>query len=181
MNFVAGGMVECAAECAAECAVGCATGYETEYETGYATEYDYIARRNNSLSSIGRLLVFGFILTVSLGIATGFSVVFGAWPIVPFAGIEMAVLYLAFRYIDRHAGDYERITIRGDCVAVEVREGSRITRSEINRYWAHVMYEAEGARLALRSHGREIEVGRHLPGEQRKDMARELKRELRQA
>ena len=72
---------------------------------GKTAEYDYTARRNNSLSSIGRQFVFGFILTVSLGIAVAFSLVFGAWPIMPFAGIEMAVLYFAFRYIDRHADD----------------------------------------------------------------------------
>jgi hypothetical protein len=33
--------------------------------------------------------------------------------------------------------------------------------------------------LALRSHGREIEVGRHLCEEQRFSMAQELTRELR--
>ena len=142
-------------------------------------EYVYTARRNNSLSSSGRLLVFGFILTVSLGIAAAFSLIFGAWPILPFAGIEMGVLYLAFRYIDRHAADYERITIRGDSVAVEVREGTEITRFQLNRYWAQVVCEGEGARLALRSHGRDIEVGRHVSEEQRLEMARELARELR--
>ena len=36
---------------------------------GETAEYVYIARRNNSLSSSGRLLVFGFTFTVSLGIA----------------------------------------------------------------------------------------------------------------
>ena len=146
---------------------------------GDTAEYDYTARRNNSLSSIGRRFVFGFILTVSLGIAVAFSLVFGAWPIMPFAGIEMVVLYLAFRYMDRHAGDYERITIRGDSVAIEVREGSRVTRHELNRCWAQVVCEADGVRLALRSHGRDVEVGRHMRDEQRADMARELKRELR--
>ena len=156
MNFVAGGGIE-----------------------NCATEYVYTARRNNSLSSIGRQLVFGFILTVSLGIAVAFSLVFGAWPIMPFAGIEMAALYLALRYIDRHAEDYERITIRGDRVAVEVREGSRVTRHELNRCWAQVVCEPGGARLALRSHGRDVEVGRHVRDEQRVEMARELKRELR--
>ena len=144
---------------------------------GETAEYVFTARRNNSLSSSGRLLVFGFILTVSLGIAAAFSLIFGAWPILPFAGIEMGVLYLAFRYVDRHAGDYERITIRGDSVAVEVREGRGVTRFELNRCWARLV--CEGPRLALRSHGREIEVGRHLCEEQRLDMARDLARELR--
>ena len=146
---------------------------------GEAAEYVYTARRNNSLSSSGRRLVFAFILTVSFGIAVAFSVALGAWPILPFAGIEMVVLYVAFRYIDRHAGDYERITIRGDSVAVEVAEGGRIAHFELNRYWAQVVCEHEGAHLALRSHGREIEVGRHLCDEQRLEMARGLARELR--
>jgi len=146
---------------------------------GATANYVYIARRNNSLSSSGRRLAFGFILSVSLGIAGAFSVVFGAWPIVPFAGIEMAVLYLAFRYIDRHAGDYERIAIHGDNVSVEVREAGNVARFELNRCWAQVICESEGARLALRSHGREIEVGRHVCDEQRLEMARNLVRELR--
>jgi uncharacterized membrane protein len=146
---------------------------------GETAEYVYTARRNNSLSSSGRLLVFGFILTVSLGIASGFFLVFGAWPILPFAGLEMAVLYGAFRYIDRHAADYERITIRGSSVAIEVYEGASVTRLELNRYWAKVVCEANGSRLALRSHGRDVEVGRHLCEEQRLEMARDLRRQLR--
>jgi uncharacterized membrane protein len=144
---------------------------------GETANYVYTARRNNSLSSSGRLLVFGFILTVSLGIAAVFSLVFGAWPILPFAGIEMGVLYLAFRYVDRHAADYERITIRGDDVAVEVREGTEIRRFSLNRCWAQVI--CDGPRVALRSHGREIEVGRHLCEEQRVEIARDIRRELR--
>jgi uncharacterized membrane protein len=103
----------------------------------------------------------------------------GAWPILPFAGMEMGVLYFAFRYIDRHAGDYERITIKGGSVAIEVHEGGNVTRLELNRHWAHVVSDANGGRIALRSHGREIEVGRHLCEEQRLEWARELRRELR--
>jgi uncharacterized membrane protein len=144
---------------------------------GEAASYVYTARRNNSLTSSGRLLVFGFILAVSLGIALVFSLAFGAWPILPFAGIEMGVLYLAFRYVDRHAADYERITIRGDDVAVEVREGKEVRRFSFNRCWAQVV--CEGPRVALRSHGREIEVGRHLCEEQRVEIARDIRRELR--
>jgi uncharacterized membrane protein len=148
---------------------------------GETAEYVYTARRNNSLSSSGRMLVFGFFLAVTIGIATAFSLIFGAWPILPFAGIEMGVLYLAFRYIDRHAGDYERITIQGDQVAVEIREGNGVRRHELNRCWAQVVCEGRGARLALRSHGREIEIGRHLCDEERVRMARALSTDLRQA
>lgn len=110
--------------------MNCVAGVDT-------AEYVYTGRRDNSLSSSGRVLVFGFILTVSLGIAAAFFLIFGAWPIMPYAAIEMVVLYLAFRYIDRHAGDYERITIRGDSVSVEVHEGKDVSRFELHRYWVH--------------------------------------------
>jgi uncharacterized membrane protein len=63
-------------------------------------------------------------------------------------------------------------------VAVEVREGVRVDRLELNRYWAKIVCDAQCSRLALRSHGREIEVGRHLCEEQRLEMARDLRREL---
>ena len=145
---------------------------------GETAEYVYTARRNNSLSSSGRQLVFAFILFVSLGIATGFYVVFDAWPVLPYAAIEMTVLYWAFRYIERHAGDYERITIRGGTVAIESHVGPRVTRLELSRYWAKVVCDADGSHLVLRTHGREFPVGRHLCEERRLDLARELEREL---
>ncbi|MBI3068730.1 MAG: DUF2244 domain-containing protein [Betaproteobacteria bacterium] len=56
-----------------------------------AARYTVTARRNNSLSSSGRFLVFGFILAVSLDIALACAY-FGAWLILPFAGLEMVVL-----------------------------------------------------------------------------------------
>jgi uncharacterized membrane protein len=143
---------------------------------GETAEYVYIARRNNSLSSSGRLLVFGFTFLVSVGIAAAFSLIFGAWPILPFAGIEMGVLFFALRYIDRHAADYERITIQGDRVTVDVRAGAESSRFELNRYWAQVV--CEGSRLALRSHGLEIELGRHVCDGERREMARDLARGL---
>ena len=144
-----------------------------------AGEYVSIVRRNNSLSSSGRLLVFGFLLVVSVGIATGFSLIFGAWPILPFAGIEMAVLYVAFRCIEHHAGDYERIAIRGALVSVEVQDGSSVMRQEMNRYWSRVVCVEDGRRVALRAHGAEIEIGRHLAVEKRLELAREVDRKLK--
>src|SRR6185436_19396066 len=97
------------------------------------------------------------------------------------AVIEMVVLYLAFCYIDRHAGDYERVTIRGDNVSIEVHEGTDVSCIELQRYWVRIACDHDGTRLALRSHGREVEVGRNLSGEQRLAMARELSRELGRA
>ena len=139
--------------------------------------FSRVARRNNSLSSTGRLFVFAFIFAVSIGIAAGFALL-GAWLILPFAGLEMLVLYLAFRYVDRRAGDFERIAIAGDRVEIEICEAGRSSSYEFNRCWAQLV-SREGERLALRSHGREVEIGRYLDDEQRFALGREIGRHLR--
>lgn len=149
-------------------------------EVAHATEFERVARRNNSLSSTGRFLVFAFIFVVSIGIAAAFAVM-GAWLILPFAGIEMLVLYLAFRYMDRHAADYERIAVDGDRVTVELFEAGRTRSQEFHRYWARLAVSPDGSRLVLRSHGRELEIGRYMNDEQRLDLARALERRLRGA
>lgn len=149
-------------------------------DSGRTTQFAVTARRNNSLSSSGRLFVFALIVLASLGIAVIFGLIFGAWPILPFAGLEVLGLHVAFRYIDRHAGDYERLAISGDRLQVEVMEGGKVSRFDCNRYWAGLVRDARG-RLALRSHGREFEIGRHLNEQQRLSVARRLERELRAA
>jgi uncharacterized membrane protein len=144
-----------------------------------AAEYVHIGRRNNSLSRSGRLLVLCCLVGMSLGIALAFGAVLGAWPVLPFAGLEAVGLCLAFAHMAQHAGDYERVVIRGDRVNVEIVEGQSVRRFELNRYWACVVCDPDGSRVALRSHGRELEIGRHLRTEQRVLLAGELKRELR--
>ena len=114
---------------------------------------------------------------MSVGIATAFAVL-GAWPILPFAGLEMLVLYLAFRCVDRHAADYERIAIDGDRVEVESFEAGRHRHHEFNRRWARLVVVGNGERVALRSHGRELEIGRFVGAERRLEIARELGRRM---
>jgi uncharacterized membrane protein len=146
-----------------------------------APGFSLIARRNNSLSSSGRYAVLGSLVLVSLTISLGFAA-HGAWPVLPFWGLEMGGLYLAFRHVERHAQDYERISIRGDQVLIEKHEARRLNRYEFNRCWARLVVEppARGrhARVALRSHGREVEFGRHLTDDQRLALAQALKQEL---
>ena len=145
---------------------------------GQEPGYIFTARRNNCLTSSDRILAFGFIALVSLGIAVAFAWL-GAWLILPFAGIEALVLLLAYRSIERHAGDYERLTIAGDVLQIEVAEFERVQRFQFNRWWVQVVCEHDGLRLAVRSHGREIEFGRHLTDAQRRAVAGALKPQLR--
>jgi uncharacterized membrane protein len=149
------------------------TAVTVEGGSARGSGFSLVARRNNSLGRRGRVGVFVSIFVVSVGIATAFAAL-GAWPILPFAGLEMLVLCLAFRYVDRHAADYERIVIDGDRLEVESFEGGRHRRHEFNRQWARLVVTGDGERVALRSHGRELEIGRFVGAESRLEIAREL-------
>ncbi len=126
--------------------------------------------------------IFGCVFAFSVSIALTFAA-FGAWPVMPFTGLEMAVLYAAFRYVDRHASDYEIIEIRGDRVRIETRVGSQVQSVEFNRHWAQLVTNSGSGepRLAFRSHGREVEFGRHLTSRDRERVAREIRQQLRRA
>jgi uncharacterized membrane protein len=91
----------------------------------------------------------------------------------------MLVLYLALRYIERHATDYELIEIDGDQLKVEQFEGGRTRTQALSRHWARVVVSRDGTRLALRSHGREFEIGCTLNDAQRLELAQALTRRLR--
>lgn len=146
-----------------------------------APGFTLVARRNNSLSAYGRRVVIGSLVAVSLTISLGF-VALGAWPVLPFWGLEMLGLYVAFHIVGRHADDFERISIRGDRVLIEKSEARRRTAYEFNRHWARLIVQPAGggrhARVTLRSHGEEVEFGCHLTDDQRLEAARALRNEL---
>jgi uncharacterized membrane protein len=140
-----------------------------------------VARRNNSLSSTGRACVFAATVVVSLAVSLPLALL-GAWPVLPFAGAEIVLLYLAFRAVERHAADSESISIVGDKLVFERRVTGRVSRHEFNPYWAQVALQRSPRDgrdvVAVRSHGRQVEFGRHLTEEQCRAAARALRQHL---
>jgi uncharacterized membrane protein len=147
-----------------------------------AADFTFVARRNNSLSSGGRLLALGSLAVVVFAISLGFALN-GAWLVFPFAGVDILVVYLAFRYVEQCAGDYEYIAFDGDKIVVGRQLRGRAERFEFNRYWAQAKlveaYGGERGRLLLRSHGKEVAFGVHLTAEQRAEVARRLAEHLK--
>lgn len=141
-----------------------------------APDFLLVARRNDSLSPSGRRLFFVSIVVVSLAIAFWWAFN-GAWYVLPFSVIELVVLYGALRLVERHAGDFESITVSGDRILVEQRRRGRSSRHEFNRYWVQLVVNDTGnGQLAMRSHGREVTFGELLSSDQRSAVASELRR-----
>lgn len=140
---------------------------------------DITFKRNCSISPRDLLCVLAFAMCVSLGIAAGFAY-FGAWPVLPFAGLEMLALATAFYLNGRHAADYERIALAKGGLLVEASDAGRIARREFNPQWSRLDERRLGRELhlTLRSRGIEIEIGRHLDTERRATLAARLRRSL---
>lgn len=147
----------------------------------YEAAYCVTSRRNDSLGSRGRWQIFAALCTLSFGLALGFAA-FGAWLVLPYSALEMAVLYLAFRWIGRHAGDWERVSVVGDRVIIERERAGILTRHEFNRYWTRVEPDrhefSRASRLTLCSAGRRVAFGDDLSAAERELAAKRLRRAL---
>jgi uncharacterized membrane protein len=140
-----------------------------------------LLKRNCSMSPGGMLRLFALLALASLGIATGFAIV-GAWLVLPFAGLEVLALGAAFLVNARHATDFERIEVSAGRLTIEVAEADRVTRYVLDPRAAKLRLEKDegyGARLLLRTPGRDVEIGRHLDAEARVEFAAELTKKLR--
>jgi uncharacterized membrane protein len=144
-------------------------------------ETQCIAKPNASASaeSVCKLLL-------SLGILTGLIALafvhIGAWMVLPFAGLELVLVVLAFVWVLKHGDDYEKITIAEDHVEVEQSVLGKIKHIRFQRYWTRItLRESENGRTSLwiGSRNQEVEFGRDtMNSAQRVELASHLKRTL---
>ncbi|MBV8778699.1 MAG: DUF2244 domain-containing protein [Alphaproteobacteria bacterium] len=119
---------------------------------------------------------------VSVAVGTLF-VTLGAWPVCGFFGLDVGLVYLAFRLSYRSARQRETLSLADDELTVE-RVGIRGDRSlwRFQPFWVRVVYEeghGDSNRLALASHGRSLPIGTFLPAPVRHEVAATLRDALR--
>ena len=95
----------------------------------------------------------------------------------PFAGLEIALLVLAFHVLGRHDADFERLEVGEHEVRVEARDAKHVTRFVAHRPWARVVMASSGSRCTLRLSyaGRTVPLGRMLSDEGRRELAQSLR------
>lgn len=123
-----------------------------------------------------------FIASFAAGALTvaGFFTLQGFWPILPFAGLEIALLIWAVRASMRQGQEHETITISEESVAIQQCTAHGSQTLVFPRHWVKVKLHAPLAalhpsRLTLESHGRVCEVGRFLTEDERRGLAVRLK------
>jgi cytochrome c oxidase subunit 2 len=90
-------------------------------------EFCVVSRRHDLLG--GHYSLLASLCFVALGLGLGIAAL-AAWLVLPYCALEMAGLYWALRCIERHASDWEQVSVCGDRVIVEnKRAGARMRRN----------------------------------------------------
>jgi uncharacterized membrane protein len=123
--------------------------------------------------------------TAAILIAIRF-VLLGAWMVLPLAVAESAVLGLAFFLVARASRRCEIIDIDERGMRVVRENGTQRQEWEFQPYWVQIILQLDPknwypSRLFLRSHGRQLEIGRSLTEPERQRLSDELKQRLGRA
>jgi uncharacterized membrane protein len=144
-------------------------------------EFDAVLTPHRSLPRAGFYLLMAAWVAVNLALGIYFLVQ-GAWPVVGFFGLDVLILYLAFRLNYRSARLTERVRLtETELTVVRVTPSGEARAWSFQPYWLRVRMDdppSADSRLTLSSHGRDLAIGTFLSPEERLDLARALKSAL---
>lgn len=143
--------------------------------------FDAVLYPHRSLGQTGFLLVMVALCAGSFVIGLAFFLL-GAWPVVGFLGLDVLLVYVAFRLNYRAARAYETLRLTPERLEVtQIDPAGRGRHTSFQPYWLAVDMDdppRRSSRLTLRSHGRRLEIARFLTPPEKLDLARALRRAL---
>jgi uncharacterized membrane protein len=138
---------------------------------------------HRSLSREGFVALMGVLVFINLVVGL-FFLVAGAWPITGFMGLDVLLVWWAFRRNYADAKRAERIVVAGDQVTLHrLSSKGRSEALEFNRRWLRVELEFDEAReivgrLLLSYRGALTEVGSFLGADERQSLSKALRQAL---
>ena len=157
---------------------------QMEKPTLLPDNFDLVLRPNMSLSRRGFFWLMVFFTAISV-IVGGYFWSLGAWPVFGFFGLDVALLYGAFRLNYRYGKRYETLSMAEEkLVFSQVTALGTARQWEFDPYWVRVTLERFGAQgedigaLILSSHGKYVSVGAFLAPEERESLAASLQATL---
>lgn len=138
---------------------------------------------HRSLTREGFLIVMGLVVAVNL-VVGGLFMAIGAWPVAGFAGLDVLIIWWAFRANFADARKMERISItEHELVFDRFAENLPPEQQRFVRRWVRVELEEDRereliGRLSLVSGPSRVAVGDFLAPEERKQLATALRAAL---
>jgi uncharacterized membrane protein len=153
--------------------------------TGEPTIFSAVLTPHRSLSRGGFLVLMLVLGGISLATGIAFLLA-GAWPVFGFCGLDILLVYLAFKVSYRSAKAYEQVTVTPSELTVrKVSHHGRISEWTLNPLWVrldrvvHAEFGIE--RLFLVSHGRRLAIAGFLGPDEKASFALALSAALGEA
>jgi uncharacterized membrane protein len=150
---------------------------------GNGQNFSAVLTPHRSLSRQGFVAIMGLVIGVNFVAGTLFTLM-GAWPVAGFAGLDVLLVWWAFRRNFADGRRAERIEITPYEVILQRIIGGRAPQEvRFLRHKVRVELEEDRAReliggLFLRSGDMRTEIGRFLPPDERKSFAGVLRKAL---
>ena len=140
--------------------------------------FDAVLRPHRSLGPRGFFILMSAVVAVSFVAGVVFLSI-GAWPVPGFLGLDVLLIYVAFRVNYRAGRRYETVQLGDAGLTVRAVDPKGKARSwSFDPYWVRVTVDelkTGSNRLILSSHGRYLNVGAFLTPEERVDLADALR------
>ena len=124
--------------------------------------------RGGFIALMATLVAFNFTAGIAFFLA-------GAWPVVGFMGLDVLLVWIAFKLSYGSARQSEHLALYPDRLELLRRDAwGRERRVALQAYWVRVELERAPSgigRLLLRSHGRATQLGGFLPADERVALA----------
>ena len=135
----------------------------------------FVLHPHRSLSPRAFLILMSIVTAVSFAAGMVF-VMLGAWPVLGFFGLDVALIFLAFKINFRDGRIYETVDISPDQLTLtRVHPAGKRERFEFNPYWVRVRLTQDRpdgrTSLRLAAQGREVLFAQFLTDDERKDLA----------
>ena len=144
--------------------------------------FERVLSPHRSLPPRGFHIMMTVLGMISLAVGIGF-VSIGAWPVIGFFGLDIALVYIAFRLSYRSAQRRETIRLAGDAFTVErVSARGELHTWRFQPFWLRVILEERGEewnRLRVASHGRSLVIGDIVTPAARRELAVSIREALR--
>jgi uncharacterized membrane protein len=136
---------------------------------------NFVLHPHRSLSPYGFLILMTTISVVSFILGMTFLMM-GAWPVMGFFGLDVALIYGAFKWNYRSGRIYETIALSpGILKLTRVHPSGRREEYDFNPYWTRVRCTTDrpDGRTSLRiaAQGKEILFGQFLTDDERREVA----------
>jgi uncharacterized membrane protein len=141
------------------------------------SRFSAVLMPHRSLGPQGFMVLMAAVCVVSF--ATGlFFFLLGAWPVIGFMGLDVALIYLAFKLNFRALSRYETVDLTEDALTItRVAPSGRSQSWSFNPYWVRLSLEprlGRSSELSLASHGKRLVFASFLTDAEREDFASAL-------